>query len=91
MFAILADSPSDKYKRTRQIGMLTAIPMILAVAPLIGYFGGAWLDRRWDLAPLFTLIGLGIGLVAGVRETIFILRKASQDPDSKPEDSRHND
>jgi ATP synthase protein I len=71
--------PSDKYKQARQLGLLTTIPMILAVAPLIGYYAGRWLDGRFGTAPWISMILLLIGLVAGVRETILILKKAARD------------
>jgi F0F1-type ATP synthase assembly protein I len=56
--------------------------MILAAAPLVGYYMGRWLDRQFRTEPTLSLIMLGVGLVAGVRETILILKKA-QDPDDK--------
>ena len=28
-----------------------------------GAFGGLWLDRRFDLSPVFTLLGLGAGII----------------------------
>ncbi len=34
----------------------------LSLAVLVG--GGVWLDRRLDMAPVFTLIGLVLGLVS---------------------------
>jgi F0F1-type ATP synthase assembly protein I len=71
--------PSDKYKQARQLGLLTTIPMILAAAPLIGYFGGRWLDGKLDTGPWLSMVLLLLGLVAGVRETILILRKAARD------------
>ena len=74
----MGEHPSDKYKRIRQLGLLTAIPMILAVAPLIGYYLGRWIDGRLGTDPVFSLIFLALGLVAGVRETISILRKAQE-------------
>jgi ATP synthase protein I len=75
----MSGSSSDKYKQARQLGLLTTIPMILAAAPLVGYFLGRWIDRRFGTEPWFTMIFLVIGLVAGVRETILILRKANKD------------
>jgi len=69
---------SDKYKLARQLGLLTTIPMILGAAPLVGYFLGHWIDGWLHTDPWFTYVFLGFGLVAGVRETILILRKASQ-------------
>ena len=31
-----------------------------------GGFGGFWLDRRLDLSPVFTLVGLGVGIAVAV-------------------------
>jgi ATP synthase protein I len=45
----------------------------------VGYFLGHWLDGRFGTDPVFTFILLGIGLVAGFRETILILKKAQED------------
>ena len=75
----MTGQPSDKYKQARQLGLLTTIPMILAAAPLIGYFGGRWLDGKLGTGPWLSMMLLLLGLVAGVRETISILRKAARD------------
>lgn len=43
---------------------LLGLGWYVAVVILAGVLGGVWLDGRAGLAPLFTLIGLGLGLVA---------------------------
>jgi ATP synthase protein I len=53
--------------------------MILAAAPLIGYFIGHWIDKRAGTDPWFMLVFLVLGLVAGARETILIIKKAQED------------
>jgi F0F1-type ATP synthase assembly protein I len=66
----------------RQLGLLTAIPMLLAVSPLVGFYLGRWIDARFHTEPVFQFILLLLGLVAGVRETVLIIRKAqSSDED----------
>jgi len=60
------------------------IPMILAAAPLIGYFLGRWIDQRFGTEPLFTFIFLIIGFVAGVRETVLILRRSEEGSENGP-------
>jgi F0F1-type ATP synthase assembly protein I len=59
--------------------MLTSIPILLAVSPLVGYFMGRVLDRWLSTTPWLSLIFLGFGFAAGVRETIKIVKRASQD------------
>jgi F0F1-type ATP synthase assembly protein I len=75
----VGDSPSDKYKGIRQLGLLSAIPLILAAAPLIGYFIGTKIDHVLGTNRVFMFVFLGLGFVAGVRETIQLIRKAEQD------------
>ena len=77
----MRDDKSVRYKLARQLGMLTVIPVLLAIAPLIGYFMGRQADRWLGTDPFLMLIGLGLGFVAGVRETILILKKASAEVD----------
>ena len=75
----MSGGPSDKYKGIRQLGLLSVIPMILAVAPLIGYFLGNKIDGWLSTGPVFGLVFVGLGFAAGVRETIVILRKSQED------------
>lgn len=58
----------------RQIGLLSSIPFILALAPIIGYFLGKYLDTKFRTQPWLSLVLLGLGFVAGVRETIRIIK-----------------
>ena len=48
----------------RTVFRLLGIGWYVAFCILGGAFGGVWLDGRMDLSPLFTLIGIGLGLVA---------------------------
>jgi ATP synthase protein I len=41
----------------------------------IGYFGGAWLDRRFHTAPWLMMLGVLFGIAAGFKE---LLRLANQ-------------
>jgi len=43
-----------------QLGFSLALPLVIGIA------GGAWLDKKFSTSPLFTLIGLMVGLsIAG--------------------------
>jgi F0F1-type ATP synthase assembly protein I len=55
--------------------MLLAIPTLLIVSPLVGFFLGSWLDRRFRTTPWLTLVGLVLGFAAGGRETYLIYRR----------------
>jgi F0F1-type ATP synthase assembly protein I len=55
--------------------MLLAIPTLLIVSPLVGFFIGSWLDRRFNTSPWITVVGLILGFVAAGRETYLIYRR----------------
>lgn len=44
---------------------LAGIGVYLAAVILLPLFAGVWVDSAWHTAPLFVLIGLFVGLVAG--------------------------
>lgn len=53
----------------RSGGLLLSIPTLLIVSPLVGFFIGSWLERRFHFAPWGSILGLVLGLVTGARET----------------------
>jgi F0F1-type ATP synthase assembly protein I len=63
------------YLQIKQLGVLTTIPVILLVGPLLGYFAGDWADRRFRFFPWFTMLGLLMGFVASGREIFRLLRR----------------
>ena len=63
----------------RQIGLLSSIPFILALAPIVGFLLGKFLDQKLRTQPWLSLILLVLGFVAGVRETIKIVKLSQQE------------
>ena len=63
------------YSQVKQIGTFTAIPIILLIGPLLGYFAGAWVDHKFRFYPWFTMIGLFAGFAAAGREIFRLLRQ----------------
>jgi F0F1-type ATP synthase assembly protein I len=66
-------------RRYRAIGYLTAVPFILLFGPLIGYFAGEWLDRRFDTAPYLMVLMIVLGFVAAGKEVWSLIQKASRE------------
>jgi ATP synthase protein I len=58
----------------------------LAVSVVLGYFAGHWLDDRLNTGIIFTLIGVLLGLVAAMVNTVrlyrALLRKTSETEES---------
>lgn len=82
--------PSEKERRERfqslrQVGLLTSIPMLLLISPLIGYGFGTLADRWLHSRPWGSTIGLILGMVAGVREVVRIVRRVGKDAEDDAE------
>lgn len=63
----------------KQLGALTAIPIILLAGPAVGYFMGSWLDRQFRIYPWFTIALMVLGFVASGREIFRLLKEISKD------------
>ena len=75
----MTEKPPNKVTAWRQVGMLTSIPFILALAPIIGYFLGKYLDQKFRTQPWLSVVLLALGFVAGVRETIQIVKLSQRE------------
>lgn len=71
----LAKRPEPS-QRIRQAGVLTGIPFVLLVGPLLGYYLGSAADRRWVHAPWGMVSGIVLGLLASARLTIEMIRQS---------------
>ncbi len=72
----------DPYSALRSAGLLLAIPTLLIVSPLVGFFVGTWVDRWLGSKPWFTIIGLILGFVAAGRETWLIYRRSLKEEEN---------
>ena len=82
MGLLTPDEKGEKGRTARQLALLTAIPAILIVSPLVGFFIGEWVDKKAETEPLFTIIGLIFGFVAAGKE-IQVLVKRSMGSENK--------
>ena len=78
----MADMDPKKATGWRQIALLSSIPFILALAPIVGYFLGKFLDQKFRTQPWLSIVLLALGFVAGVRETIKIIKLSQQEDGS---------
>jgi len=61
----------------RELWYYSSLSFSIALAIVIGLAIGYWLDTRYDTSPWFTLIFLGLGIIAGFRN-IYLAMKKSQ-------------
>ncbi len=59
----------------RSAATLVAIPTLLIVSPLVGFFLGDLGDKRFHTSPWLGLAGLVLGFVAAGREVWLIYRR----------------
>ena len=66
--------------------MLLAIPTLLVVSPLVGFFLGKAADGWLKTTPWGSLVGVGLGFAAAGREIYFIIRRvqAEEESDKRP-------
>ena len=71
----MAEKKDSYLLQVKQIGALTAVPIILLVGPVSGYFVGDWLDHKFRSYPWFTVLFLALGFVAAGREVVRLLKQ----------------
>ena len=59
----------------RKVGLLAIVPFLLVACPLIGGYVGRWADAKFETGNCWATIGAVLGVAAGIRETIQIIRK----------------
>ena len=62
------------YKRIKIAGMISYIPIMLAVSPLAGFFLRDYLQKKFHLPFYFLIICIAMGIVVGIKESIRIIR-----------------
>jgi ATP synthase protein I len=58
----------------KAMALMSAILSQLVGATLIGIFSGRWVDTHWGTEPFFLIIGLFIGLTAGIYSMFLSIR-----------------
>jgi F0F1-type ATP synthase assembly protein I len=68
-----------KYDALRSAGLLLAIPTLLIVSPLVGFFIGMAADRWLKTKLILSIVGMVLGFAAGGRETWRIIRRVQDE------------
>ena len=71
---------SQRGKQFREIGIFTAIPMMMIAGPLIGYFLGRLAEKKWGHDPWLSGGGAVFGFLSAARQVWLILKRGSGSP-----------
>ena len=66
----------DTKKLFRQLWYYSSLSFSIALSIVIGLAIGVWLDKRYDTSPVWTLIFLVLGVIAGFRNIYLAMQKA---------------
>ena len=69
------ESKDAVYSQIKQLGILTAVPIVLLAGPALGFFLGSWLDRKYHIYPWVTIIAVALGFIASGREIVRLLKQ----------------
>ena len=72
---------SARGKQLKQFARVGALGIELSLSTVIGMLGGRWLDSKLSTAPVLTIFGLLLGVVAGFRSLIRAARKNTETHD----------
>ncbi|MCS6831686.1 MAG: AtpZ/AtpI family protein [bacterium] len=66
-------------KGMRAMALASTIGLSLVIPPVLGYFGGRWLDEKFGTEPILAMVGLIVGIVLGFVEMVHILQQIERE------------
>jgi ATP synthase protein I len=69
------ETEDEKRDQVTKIGVYLTIPFVLAVSPILGWWIGSWLDKKFETTPYLMYAGLLFGFVAGFRELYNLIKR----------------
>jgi ATP synthase protein I len=77
-------SPGERIGRDlKAVGGYGTVGLEIVVGMLLGVFGGQWLDARWGTSPAMVIVGMVLGLGAGVRALVRANRSAIREAEEQ--------
>jgi ATP synthase protein I len=80
----MANRTGPSVTTVQALAVASQFGITLAVSVVLGYFAGHWLDDRLSTGIIFTLIGVLLGLVAAVLNTVRLYNALMRKSDTAP-------
>jgi F0F1-type ATP synthase assembly protein I len=77
------EKKENKYSSYKQVAILTTLPIILAVGPILGYFLGNYLDKKLNTSPYLMILFIIFGFVASGRQVYNLVVKSTKEMEKK--------
>lgn len=77
------EKKEDKYSSYKQVAILTTIPIVLAVGPILGYFLGNYLDNKLNTSPYLAILFFIFGCVASGRQVYKMVVRSMKEMEKK--------
>jgi F0F1-type ATP synthase assembly protein I len=78
----------EQRKQLRQAQRVASVGLELAIAVVIGTLGGSWLDQRLGTRPWLALVGMLLGVAAGFRGVLRVVREHERNMKAQAERER---
>ena len=73
------EKKENKYSSYKQVAVLTTIPIVLAVGPILGYFLGNYLDKKLNTSHYLLILFLIFGFVASGKQIYNLVKRSSRE------------
>lgn len=64
------------------LGLAFYVPAVLVVAPLVGFYGGRWLDGKLGTGSWLAWLGILLGFAAAARQIYHVVRRIQKEQDT---------
>jgi F0F1-type ATP synthase assembly protein I len=72
----------------RWIGRASTVGIAMVIATGVGYLLGQWADRRWDIEPWGTVVGVLLGAGAGFQQLFEFVRDWNREQEQREKERR---
>ncbi len=77
------EKKENKYSSYKQVALLTTIPIVLAVGPILGILLGNYLDNKLNTSPYLTILFFIFGCVASGRQVYKLVIRSIKEMEKK--------
>ena len=74
---------NERASAWRHMGLALYVPIVLAVAPVAGYFLGQWIDGKFGTGQIFTWLCILLGFGVAARQIYHVVRRLQREQEEE--------